>query len=65
VGGRGSARTPLGELTALPQTNHLARLRALLLKGREDRDEKVEGRGRGEKGKGEVVPPLFWRKLRP
>jgi len=35
--------TPMGELTA--------RLRALLLKGRERRGGKVEGRGRGWKGK--------------
>jgi len=46
-----------GELTALPRP--LARLRALLLKGRKSRGGKVKGR------RGEVVLPLFGRKSPP
>jgi len=57
------SRTPLEELTALPDP--LARLRALLLKGRKGRGGKVgearEGKGRGRRGgeggkRREVVP---------
>ena len=53
-------RTPLGELTALPY-RPLARLRALLLKGRVGRGGKVKGKGRGSgtPSFGEKVTPLF------
>ena len=50
-----SLQTPLGELTALPQTP-LLYLGGLLLKGRDGRGEerkKGKGRGGGEEGEGE------------
>jgi len=49
--GWGFAQTPLGELTALPQTP-LAGLRGLLLRGGEGREGKGrEGEGRAGEGR--------------
>jgi len=56
--GRGSApaQTPLGELTALPQTSCLD-LRGLLIRGKREGQERAgegpKGRGEGWTGKGE------------
>jgi len=71
LGGRGSAPDPAGGAYSTPP-HPLARLRALLLKGREGGGEKGrEGEEEGWAGGGErrggdeVVPPPFGRKLRP
>jgi len=56
VGGWGSATDPAGGAYSTPPPDTLARLRALLLKGREGKEGKVEGRegeGHGWKGGGE------------
>jgi len=67
VGGRDSAQTPLGKLTA-PSSS----IKGLLLKGSEGRGGKLHGKGRegkggrrGEGSGGEVVPPLFRKKVAP
>jgi len=68
MSGRGSAPDPAGGAYSTPR-NPLARLRALLLKGREGGGEgRKRERWKVEERRGEVVvayPPLFGRKLHP
>jgi len=67
-GGRGFAPDPAGGACST-HPDPLARLRALLLKGREGMGGKLDGRGRegGGEGRGEKGKwyPQFWEKRTP